>query len=222
MELLRGWLFDHLGLKFTALLLAVLVYVHVYTDRPATMVVEFPVEYTDLPDSLVWAEPAPAAIAAELSGTGKQLIGLRVREPRLEVSLAGAGAGAWTRVVGTADLPLPSGSDLVVERFVGEPRLAGDLDHRLQRDLPVALRVLGAPAPGFAWSGAQWLEPAVVRITGPARVVARLDSVRLAPLQVAGRRDTVSADLAPDSLAAGCRMDPTVVRAKVLLARTGG
>ena len=39
MSVLRGWLFDNLGLKFTALLLALLVYLNVYTDRPTTMLV---------------------------------------------------------------------------------------------------------------------------------------------------------------------------------------
>ena len=37
MGLLRGLLFDNLGLKLVALLLAVIVYLHVYTERPATM-----------------------------------------------------------------------------------------------------------------------------------------------------------------------------------------
>ena len=36
MSLLRGLLFDNLGLKLVALLLAVLTYLNVYTDRPAT------------------------------------------------------------------------------------------------------------------------------------------------------------------------------------------
>ena len=48
MSLLRGLLFDNLGLKFVALLLAVLVYLNVYTDRPATMIVSFPIRVTDL------------------------------------------------------------------------------------------------------------------------------------------------------------------------------
>ena len=34
MNLIRGLLFDNLGLKLVALLLAVVVYLNVYTDRP--------------------------------------------------------------------------------------------------------------------------------------------------------------------------------------------
>ncbi len=39
MSVLRGLLFDNLGLKLAALLLAVLVYLNVYLDRPASMIV---------------------------------------------------------------------------------------------------------------------------------------------------------------------------------------
>ena len=81
MSLVRGLLFDNLGLKLVALLLAVLTYLNVYTDRPATMIVSFPIHVTDLPDSLSLSGPAPAVLQAELRGTAKQLIRLRVTEP---------------------------------------------------------------------------------------------------------------------------------------------
>ena len=59
MSVLRGLLFDNLGLKLVALLLSVLVYLNVYTDRPATQIVSFPLQISDLPDSLslAWGIP---------------------------------------------------------------------------------------------------------------------------------------------------------------------
>src|SRR4249920_4161814 len=106
MNVLRGWLFDNLGLKFTALLFAMAVYLNVYTDRPATMLLSFPVEFTDLPDSLALSGPAPAIVQAQMRGTGKQLISMRVREPRLSISLLGAGTGRFSRALTPADLPM--------------------------------------------------------------------------------------------------------------------
>jgi len=44
MNVLRGWLLDNLGIKLVALLLALLVYLNVYTDRPATLIVSFPLQ----------------------------------------------------------------------------------------------------------------------------------------------------------------------------------
>src|SRR5262245_56691186 len=118
MSFVRGILFDNLGLKFTALLLAVLVYLNVYTDRPTTMLMSFPLEYTDLDDSLSVSGPAPSVVQAELKGTGKQLIIMRVKEPRVRLSLAGARRGRFERALAASDLPLPAEGALTVENIV--------------------------------------------------------------------------------------------------------
>src|SRR5262245_10782597 len=122
MSLVRNVLFDNLGLKFTALLLAVLVYLNVYTDRSTTMLISFPVDYTELDDSLSISGSAPAVVQAELKGTGKQLILMRVKEPRMKLSLAGARRGRFERALAASDLPLPAEGAITVENLVG-PRV---------------------------------------------------------------------------------------------------
>jgi len=85
--MLRELLFENLGLKLAALLLALVVYLNVYTDRPADMIVSFPIELEGLADSLAIAGPVPAVLQAELRGTGKQLLRLRLTEPPVKISL---------------------------------------------------------------------------------------------------------------------------------------
>jgi len=219
MHFLRGWLFDNLGLKFTALLLAVLVYLNVFTDRPATLLVTFPVEYRGLPDSLTLSGAAPASVQAELRGTGKQLIGLRVREPRFVVDLEGVSAGRYERAVAPSDLPLPESSSLAVERLVGPLLLELTLDRRTSRDVPLALPVLGEPATGFVYAGEWQTTPALVRVIGPAGVLATLDTLHLTPVRIDGRRDSVAMDVGPERLPEWCRAEPLMVRAVVKLPR---
>ena len=83
MSVLRGLLFDNLGLKFVALLLSMLVHLNLRTDRPETRMVSFPVSLVGLSDSLTVAGPMAPEVRAEIRGTGKQLIRLRLTEPRL-------------------------------------------------------------------------------------------------------------------------------------------
>ena len=52
MNVLRGWLLDNLGIKLVALLMALLVYLNVYTDRPHKLIVSFPLQIGVLADSL--------------------------------------------------------------------------------------------------------------------------------------------------------------------------
>lgn len=218
MNYLRGLLFDNLGLKFTALLLAVAVYLNVYTDRATTMLLSFPVEFTDLPDSLALSGPAPAVVQAQMRGTWKQLIGMRVREPRLKLSLLGAGAGRFSRALTPADLPM-SEQGVTVENLIGPRMIEIDIDARVTREIPIAARVEGEPAAGFVFPGDVRIEPATVRVTGAARALRGLDSLVLASLTVAGRRDTVRAEVGFASLPDWCTSDPATVRVKVPLVR---
>lgn len=218
MNVLRGFLFDNLGLKFTALLLAVAVYLNVYTDRATTMLLSFPVEFTDLPDSLALSGPAPAVVQAQMRGTWKQLIGMRVREPRLKLSLLGAGTGRFSRAVTPSDLPM-SEEGVTVENLIGPRLIEIDIDERITRDVPVAARVEGEPAPGFAWVNGVRLDPAVVEVTGAAGALRGLDSLVLSPVSVSGRRDTVRAELSPATLPDWCLSEPATVRVKVPITR---
>ncbi|MCC6348916.1 MAG: YbbR-like domain-containing protein [Candidatus Eisenbacteria bacterium] len=218
MNVLRGWLFDNLGLKFTALLLAVAVYLNVYTDRSTTMLLSFPVEFTDLPDSLALSGPAPAVVQAQMRGTWKQLIGMRVREPRLKLSLLGAGTGRFSRALTPADLPM-SEQGVTVENLIGPRMIEIDIDGRTTRELPIAARVVGVPAAGFEFGGFVRLDPPFVKVTGAAKSLGGLDSLVLAPLDLSGRRDTVRAELAIADLPDWCTSDPATVHVKLALTR---
>jgi len=219
LSLLRSMLFDNLGIKFVALLLALALYLHVYTERPATMIVAFPLQITDLADTLSLIGVAPDPVRAELRGTGKQLIRLRLTEPRLKVSLAGVGAGHYERMVVADDLPLLHDEALEVQRLISPRVVSLDIDTRIERRIPVAVHVFGAPRSGWAWKGGVTTEPSTVLVDGPQKTVARIDSVRLHPVQIDGRIDTLTAELAPDSLPRWVTMDPATVRVSVPLVR---
>jgi YbbR domain-containing protein len=220
MNVFRGLLFDNIGLKITALLLALVVYLNVYTDRPTTMLVSFPLEYTELDDSLSLSGSVPSVVQAELKGTGKQLIFMRVKEPRLKLSLAGARRGRLDRALAASDLPLPADGGITVENLVGPRVITLDIDRKAHRDIRVSPRVTGQPAAGYRWGGVVLVEPTRVRVTGPEQVLLTLDSLVLAPVHVDGKRDTVSALVAPERLPDWCVSDPPQVSVRLMLSRT--
>jgi hypothetical protein len=219
MNTLRSWLFDNLGLKLVALLMAVLVYLNVYTDRPNVMLVSFPLRLTGLADTLAVAGTVPSTVQAEVRGTGKQLLKLRLTEPELRVPLEGVSSGRFQRSLGPEDLPL--GDDgLVVERMAGPVLLDLSLEPRERRTVPVAVPVEGVAAEGAAWTGHTLLEPARVLVTGPRSAVLALDTVRLVAVRIEGRRDTVRVQVAPDTLPPGCVIEPSLVQVTLPVVRT--
>jgi YbbR domain-containing protein len=214
---IRGLLFDNLGLKLVALLLAVLVYLHVYTDRPATGVVSFRMQVTGLGDSLSLSGPVPSTVQAELHGTGKQLIFLRLTEPVLKLSLEDVRPGRFTRALSVTDLALPSGIELVSENSLSPSQIEITVDHRVTRVLPVAARVDGSPPASMRWDGTWHSEPATLSVSGPEETIAALDSVPLVSITLGGHHDTVRVKLAP-VLPDWCTAEPPLAELVVPLA----
>ena len=219
MSVLRGLLLENMGLKLVAMLLALVVYLHVYTDRPATFTMAFPVEVTDLGDSLAIVTQTPLTVSAELKGTGKQMIRLRLGEPHLRVSLSGVSPGRFQRTLTASDLPMIGQTGLEVSRFEGPQMLELTVDRIGERDVPVAARVEGVLPEGATWAGGWSAEPPSVRVRGPRSVVARLDSVRLAPVKLDAAHDTLRIVVAPTGVPAGCQVDPPAVTLRVPVAR---
>jgi len=186
-----GWLFDNLGLKIFALLLAVLLYLHVYTDRTVEETVWFPLQLEQLPDSLTLACTPPGAVGVRLRGTGKQILRLRYFKPPLKVSLAAVTPGTFQRALAASDVPLAGSGDVSVIGMVDPSELHLDVARRAVRDVPVAVSVTGAPANGRVISGPIEIRPADVRVTGPAPWVARQETLRTELISLAGRRDTL-------------------------------
>jgi len=191
-----GWLFDNLGLKLFALLLAALLYLHVLTDRMVEQTLYFPVQIEALPDSLALASTVPAEIGVKLRGTGKQLLRLRYLKPPLKVSLAGVAPGMFQRSLGPADVPLSGTTDVTVLEVVDPSDLRLEITKRAMRLVPVAVPIVGEPAGGLIVAGPAEIRPSSVRVSGPASWVARQETLRTEPVSIAGRRDTLELVLA--------------------------
>ena len=186
-----GWLVDNLGLKLFALLLAVLLYLHVLTDRAVEETVAFPLTVSGLADSLALATLPPSVVSARLSGTGKQILRLRYLKPAIAISLAGVGPGTYQRAIGPIDVPLSGSTGVTVLEIVEPAQLSLHVAPRTVRRVRVFGRTAGAPARGFTVAGRPVVRPATVQVSGPAPWLDRLDSLFAEPVVVTGRRESL-------------------------------
>jgi hypothetical protein len=158
-------------------------------------------------------------VQAQVRGTGKQLLRLRVTEPPIKISLEGMGPGRFEHEVSGEDLPLTGYEGVEVDRVIGPRTIDLGVDRKTRRRLPVAPRVEGVPGGGMTWDGIVVANPESVLVTGPHQALARLDSVVLQPVQLTGRRATVQAQVAAQALPDWCISDPVLVNVTVPLVR---
>jgi YbbR domain-containing protein len=215
MSFLRGLLFDNLGLKLAALLLALLVYLNVYLDRPAEATLSFPVQVADLGDSLSLSGPVPSTVQAQVRGSGKQLLRLRVTEPPYKIPLEGIGPGTVSREVLPGDLPLAGYDGVEVSRVIGPASIELLIERKVSRRVPAVAQIEGVAPGDTAAAYAATVEPESVLVTGPRSAIALLDTVRLEPVHPPARRGALRARVTSSTLPDWCVMEPAFVQVRV-------
>lgn len=178
----RNW-----RLKLAALALSLFLWA-VVTAQPRNrqVLTSVPVQVVVNDPGWTLAEPpSPAAVSVQLAGTTRELLqlsrGLEAGVVRVPVDQV---AGPDTIVRLRNDwVILYDGPGIVVENLA-PATVALRLEPARSTVLPLSLRTVGELPSGLALAQALGLTPPVVRVRGPARVVERLDSIPLAPLDL--------------------------------------
>jgi YbbR domain-containing protein len=185
----------NLGLKLTAIFLALAAWVYVNNLDDISLVLTVPVDLSGIPDTL------------EMVGDLPPDINVRLRGP--ELSLGNLAPQRVTLTANVKEIPLRPGVNniLLDESMVGVPSgIAVDrlspasfdilLESKVNKEIPVMVNLRGKPAEGYEVIGTS-VVPARVVVEGPESVIRRLDSIYTAPIPIENARDTQRRPLEP-------------------------
>lgn len=210
-------------LKLAALALAILLWAVVSAEQLTTQWLPIPVE-VDLRDTdFVRASgPSPAEVNVRFNGPGRELWELAVNRPVLTLRVEDAGDGRRIYVIDPGMVRIPR--ELSVNAIDVRPATVRLAFQRVAtRDVPV--RVVVAPGSQRRWVVADSLRasPARVRVSGPADLVARIDTLTTRPVELGddsvvnlrvaldtGEMEAVQLDVG--SVAVGGRLESRVER----------
>ncbi|MDM7917031.1 MAG: YbbR-like domain-containing protein [Candidatus Eisenbacteria bacterium] len=200
---LRSILFQDLGTKALALILALAAYVHVLSTQDREVVYEVPLRITEIPAGLALADSPPEKARVRVRASGKDLIKLRTRPFEVELSLQQARAGELQRPVLGSDVEIPRTIPTTLIEVL-EPQVVHlTLEPVVTESKPVAVRVEGYLPTDRALLRRPVAAPARVRATGGRSKVAAVDSIRTVPIDLgrAGGEHSFTVDLdAPSGL----------------------
>lgn len=205
-----------MGLKLLALVLALAVYVHVFSGRVQEMVFRVPLVVDRLPTTLALASPPPDEVKVRVRGYGKDLLKLRARSFKAEVRLESPRKGVFQRPVLGSDMRFPEGiQPLSVE--VLEPHLIElRIEDAARRVLPIRATLVGSLPEDRALASLPRAEPAQVAVSGPESVLDTLQSISTAPVSLENIHGDFSSKVAL-ALPAGVASDPGSVRLSIEL-----
>jgi len=168
------FLYEHLGWKILAVLLAVALWFLVVGDPGLTASVSAPLEFRNIPLDLEINSETPEHIHLQIQGPSGQLQPSALASVAVVLDLGGVHrAGERTFFVDQSAVALPPGVQLV-RAVPAQLRLR--FEQRARREVPVQVRYSGSPPAGYRVLR-QEVNPPAVRIAGPE---SRVNSVAAA------------------------------------------
>lgn len=204
------------GLKFGSLVLAAMLwYTITKTERDAERVIDVPVSLRRIPEELTVTNPPTKAVSVTVRGPRTILDNLDDRKSRLQVPLPSLQLGDnRVDLVGPMLNPeLPR--SLKVVRF-DPPSLTLRADRRMMKRLPVKPDLAGTPALGYTVAESS-VQPELVEVTGPARLLQDLKVVATEPIDLRGAEETIQRNVLLERIDSAITFVPDVVRVRVAL-----
>jgi hypothetical protein len=171
-----------LGLKVVGLILALLLWFHVATDRVYDIDLSYQFHYEKLPTEVVMAAAPPKDVSVRLRASGKQLLRLWWSDRVWPIDLSTAAAGRLSIDLWAEDVPRLGIDDVEVLGIDSPGKISLWIDTVTTRTVPVLSNEILEIAPGHVRSGPLRIQPDSVRLTGARTLLSTIDDVSLQPI----------------------------------------
>ncbi|HSS45180.1 MAG TPA: CdaR family protein [Thermoanaerobaculia bacterium] len=187
----RPVLFRNLGTKLLALTIALVVW-FVFSAQRRERISErsyrIPLSVVNVPRQTLIATPLPSTVEVRLRGPFTALRQLEPEKLEAVIDLLDAPRGEKIYRMAPEDINVPQEVEVIA---ISPPEVRLVLDATAEKTVPVAVRVAGEPAAGYAIEELQ-AEPRLARVVGPASALAQTRAVATEPVSVAERDATFS------------------------------
>lgn len=187
-EWFRGALFDNVGLKFLAMVLAITVFLLVNTDRDREISARVGVSYT-LPDDKVLVSDRLDEVRITVKGPWQRLRKFDERElDRVNLDLRRAPTG---EIPITPDMiHVPSGLQVT---SISPRTVRVAFDRRVEKLIEVSPQLVGRPQHGYIVAEAK-AQPATIKVRGAESTLAALSTVHTHEVSVEGRTESFTTE----------------------------
>ena len=173
------FILKNFGFKIVAVVMALLLWFHVATEKVYEYTKSFPVEISNTPEELVLAREIPKEIQAKIQGKGKELLKLLLMENRiLQIDIGSFRAGENNYDFKPEEIPMPEGLYLRVGEILSPKSMRINLDRLMEKKVAILSQITIVPEEGYMATGEVSLQPQEVTISGPRGFVRKIKSVK--------------------------------------------
>jgi len=191
MKVLR-WIKNNADLKIWSLILAVLVWFHVATERTYDITYSARLKFINPPKGWTIVGKPPEVVSLRLRGRGKQLIFHRMfGEPEAAVELPRTKSRRVRMNLKADDVILSRRAELKIVSVVSPTEFQIEMDIVSKKEIRVDPVVEGDIRKGFVRVGKTHVIPEVVELTGGRTNIAKIKWLKTDPLDITGEARSV-------------------------------
>jgi YbbR domain-containing protein len=187
------FIFENFGFKIVALVMALLLWFHVATEKIHEYNRSFPVKISNIPKGLILSEPTPEEVQVKIRGKGKGLLKLLLIEKgELQIDIRNFKVGESDYTLKPEEIPIPEGLELKVEEIVSPKSIKINLDRLMEKKVPIHSQITILPKEGYLQVGEVSLVPHEVVISGPIKLVKGIESIETEKKVLEGVTEPIS------------------------------
>jgi len=206
-------IFDNLGLKVSAVLIAVFLWFFVTSQGQSEISLEVPLEFKDIPAELGIAGSTAKAVTLTMRGQERFMKSLNASDLRVFLDLGKAKPGEIVYPVNKEDVKLPFAMTVT---NVTPPSVRVKLEEITLKTIPVQPQLLGSPEQGAVLSIV--VEPRTAVIRGLKSELKKINMIRTEPLDISHISGTITEELDLDTSGTNIKADILKVKVKITVA----
>lgn len=206
-------LFDNLALKIVALLLGLLLWFHVATEKIYNYQVRLPLNIINLDQDMALVRYPVDSLTVVVSASGKRLGRTRWRADGVRINALQFPAGRHQLTLTPANTTLIGGANLIsLDEVVNPTSLELYVDRKSEVSLPVEADLVAEADDGFAVASISQPQPDQVKVVGPRSLLGGFSTIFTEHKKMTGLRNSLEIIL-PLALPAGygISLDPDSV-----------
>jgi YbbR domain-containing protein len=209
-----GAITNNWQLKLIALAVAFLLWLGIQSGRPYRYrMAHVPVRVINHdPEWVIAGDVVPATVAIDFRGSFRDLMELAKAGVAIEIPVDDVTGGSAVYSLRSSWVNLGSASRSIVIRAIRPDSVHLSFDRIATRLVTVRAVLEGDLPAGLELSGAPVLDPGIVRVSGPARRLARMDTLDLRPIDLGSLRQTETMEVMIDTTGLGVTVSPRRVR----------
>lgn len=207
-------IFEHFWLKIIAVVLGLLLWFHVATEKTYNYELNLPITEVVLDSGLTLSEEPPESLQVSISATGKQLMRKKWRDRGLRIMANRLKFGRHELPLTTDNVLISSPtSEVALEDIVFPSHLTLMVDYIDEKKVTVVPDLITEPGEGFAVGKVTRPKPSEVTLYGPRNLLSRISSINTDQKELIGLRNNIDLTLSlvlPDGY--GLKAEPDSVR----------